>query len=258
MGTILDKIIEYKRSEIDSLAVEWSDWSPPVNTPARRDFRSAVGGDDIALIAEFKRRSPSRGEIRPGADPVRVVRAYAGAGAAAVSVLTDEHFFGGGFADLSAVRSAVSLPILRKDFIVDPCQIARSAGAEGPDCLLLIAAALNVSELRALRELAARCGQACLVEVHNEAELDRALEGGAELIGINNRDLKTFEVSLDTTIALRPHVPEGVPVVAESGIHTADDVRRLVDAGVDAMLVGEALMAAEDPAHKIEELLGER
>jgi len=137
-------------------------------------------------------------------------------------------------------------------------QLAESCGPEGPDCLLLIAAALSGERLRGLRELAARCGQACLVEVHDEGELDRALEGGAEIVGINNRDLRTFEVSLDTTLRLRPRVPEGIPVVSESGIHGAEDVRRLAEAGVDAMLVGDALMAAEDPARKIGELLGAR
>ena len=210
------------------------------------------------MIAEFKRRSPSRGEIRPGAQPCAVVRAYEGAGAAAVSVLTEERFFGGTLDDLEAARGAIGLPVLRKDFIIDEVQLAESCGPEGPDGLLLIAAALTVDRLRSLRELAARCGQAALVEVHDEAEVDRALESGAEIVGINNRNLRTFEVSVDTTLKLRPRVPEGIPIVSESGIHTAEDVRRLAGAGVDAMLVGEALMSAQDPARKIEELLGAR
>ena len=180
---------------------------------------------------------------------------YEQAGAAAMSVLTDEEFFGGTLGDLASARAAVKLPVLRKDFIIDRCQIAESAGADGPDCLLLIAAALDANELRALRGLAAQCGQAALVEVHDAAELERALESGAEIIGINNRDLQIFEVSLETTLKLRPRVPEGLLVVSESGIRTADDVRRLAEAGVDGMLVGEALMGAEDPAGKIEELL---
>jgi indole-3-glycerol phosphate synthase len=210
----------------------------------------------VSLIAEFKRRSPSRGDINAGADPARVARAYAGAGAAALSVLTDDRFFGGSMEDLLATRGAAELPVLRKDFIIDPCQVAESSGADGPDCLLLIAAALEVGQLRALRELAARCGQAALVEVHNEEELEEALESGAEIVGINNRDLRTFEVSLEMTLSLRPRVPTGIPVVSESGIRAADDVRRLADGGVDAILVGEALMAADDPARRIEELMG--
>jgi indole-3-glycerol phosphate synthase len=173
-------------------------------------------------------------------------------------VLTDERFFGGSMEHLIAARTAVKLPALRKDFIIDEIQLAASCLPDGPDALLLIVAALGADQLRELREAAARCGQVALVEVHNEAELDRALESGAEIIGINNRDLTTFEVSLNTTIRLRPRVPEDIPVVAESGIHTADDVRRLADAGVDAMLVGEALMGADHPALKIEELLSAR
>jgi indole-3-glycerol phosphate synthase len=178
------------------------------------------------------------------------------AGATALSVLTDARFFGGTLEDLRAARAEVALPTLRKDFILDAAQLAESSGAEGPDCVLLIAAALRDSQLRSLRELARACGQEALVEVHDEAELDRALESGAEIIGINNRDLRTFAVSLDISLQLRPRVPAGIPVVAESGIRTADDVRRLAEAGVDAMLVGEALMTAADPAAKIAELLG--
>ncbi len=265
---ILDEILEHKRSQIEKLRQRYGDWSPPAEAPVRRDFAAAIEGSSAgsrsanygtpSLIAEFKRRSPSRGEIRPGAQPCAMVQAYEGAGAAAVSVLTEERYFGGVLGDLVEARGAIGIPVLRKDFIIDEVQLAESCGPEGPDCLLLIAAALSVERLRGLRELAARCGQACLVEVHDEGELDRALESGAEIVGINNRDLRTFEVSLDTTLRLRRRVPEGIPVVSESGVHGAEDVRRLADAGVDAMLVGEALMAAEDPARKIEELLGAR
>jgi indole-3-glycerol phosphate synthase len=253
---ILDEILEHKRSEIAGLRPLCEGWSPPAVPPPRRDFAAAVQRAGISLIAEFKRRSPSRGDINVGADPARVARAYAGAGAAALSVLTDIRFFGGSMDDLLAARGAAELPVLRKDFIIDPCQVAESSGADGPDCLLLIAAALDASQLRSLRELAGRCGQVALVEVHNEEELEEALASGAEIVGINNRDLRTFEVSLATTLSLRPRVPTGIPVVSESGIHTCDDVRRLADAGVDAILVGEGLMAADDPARKIEELMG--
>lgn len=254
---ILDRILDHKRKEIAPLRQRYADWHPPAPPPPRRDFPAALRGEGVALIAEFKRRSPSRGEIRPGGDPVQLARTYARAGASAVSVLADSHFFGGSLQDVVAAREACSLPVLRKDFIIDECQIAESAGPDGPDCLLLIAAALDVAGLRRLSGVAGQCGQAVLVEVHDEAELARALESGAEILGINNRDLRTFEVSLETTLRLRPHVPEGVLVVSESGIRTGEDVGRLADAGVDAMLVGEALMADEDPARKIAELLGE-
>ena len=252
---ILDRILARKRAEIAELRRQYADWQPPQERPLRRAFAEALQGDRVSLIAEFKRRSPSRGEIRAGADVVEIARTYERGGAAALSVLTDEEFFGGALEDLRRARGALGLPVLRKDFILERCQIAESAGPEGPDCMLLIAAALETGQLRALRELAARCGQAALVEVHDEAELDRALESGAEIIGVNNRDLRTFEVSLDTTMRLRPRVPEGVLVVSESGIGTAGDVRRLADAGIDAVLVGEALMAADDAAAKIGELL---
>jgi indole-3-glycerol phosphate synthase len=253
---ILDEILSHKRSQVVQLREVYGAWSPPAQPPEGRDFAAALRRPGISLIAEFKRRSPSRGEIAPGADPVRVAQAYQRAGAAALSVLTEERFFGGSMEDLTKARAAVTLPVLRKDFIIDACQVAEAAGPEGPDCLLLIAAALDGDHLRSLRELAARCGQAALVEVHDEEDLERAVESGAEILGINNRDLRTFEVSLDTTLRLRPRIPEGVLVVSESGVYTAEDVRRLGDAGVDAILVGEALMATEEPAGKIGELLG--
>jgi indole-3-glycerol phosphate synthase len=275
---ILDEILAHKRSEIEGLRRRYADWAPPSRPPARRGFAIGRGvreprenerrlheacaqpheprGQGIALIAEFKRRSPSRGEIRPGALPAEIVSAYQRGGAAALSVLTDRRYFGGSMEDLVAAREATNLPTLRKDFIIEPCQIAESSGPEGPDCVLLIAAALGVGELRELRELAAACGQEALVEVHDEDELGRALASGAGMIGINNRDLRTLRVSLDTTLRLRPLVPTGIPVVAESGIRRRDDVERLAEAGVDAILVGEALMAAPDAGAKVRELLG--
>jgi len=257
---ILDEILAHKRREVELLRKRFADWEPPAAPPARRGFADALRGAaaGVALIAEFKRRSPSRGGIRPDALPAEIALAYQQAGATAVSVLTDERYFGGSMDDLFAARNAVTLPVLRKDFLIESCQIAESSGYEGPDCVLLIAAALTVGQLRDLRELAAHCGQDALVEVHDEAELDRALESGAEIIGINNRDLRTFEVDIETTLRLRPRVPAGVPVVSESGIRGRGDVERLADAGVDAMLVGEALMAAEDPGAKIRELLAIR
>lgn len=253
---MLDEILAHKRSEIEALRRQYADWSPPAVPPARRGFRKALAGAGISLIAEFKRRSPSRGGIRPAADPRAVAGAYRLAGAAALSVLTDERYFGGSIEDLIAAREATNLPTLRKDFLIEPCHIAESSGLEGPDCVLLISAVLRAEDLRELRELAAACGQDALVEVHNEGELERALESGAEIIGINNRDLKTFQVSLETTLHLRPRVPAGLPVVAESGIQTRNDVKRMEEVGVDAVLVGEALMLAPDPGVKIRELLG--
>lgn len=254
---ILDDIVARKRADLTALHAQFSAWQPPATPPSRRDFAAALRRPGVSLLAEFKRRSPSKGDINVTADPRKVAQQYEAAGAAAISVLTDRPFFGGDLRDLVAAREVCHLPVLRKDFIVDPVQVAESAGPEGPDALLLIAAVLEVGELRALRELASRCGQAALVEVHDEADLEKALASGAEILGINNRDLRTFSVSLETTLRLRPQVPAGVPVVAESGIHTADDVRRLRDASVDAMLVGEALMAAPDPKAKLAELLGE-
>ncbi len=253
---ILDDIVAHKRMELPALQREFETWQPPARPPARRDFAGALRRPGMSLIAEFKRRSPSRGDIRAGADPTLVARAYQAAGAAAMSVLTDARFFGGSLEDLRAARRACALPVLRKDFILHPAQIAQSSGEEGPDCLLLIAAVLETEELRSLRRLAAACGQAALVEVHDEEDLEKALASGAEVIGVNNRDLQTFEVDIETTLRLRPRIPEGKVVVSESGVHGREQVQRLEEAGVDAILVGEALMTAEEAERKIEELLG--
>ena len=255
---ILDQILEQKRKEVAALRERFQTWAPPAMALARRHFRGALrkGRGEIALVAEFKWKSPSRGDLGVGRDPAEVARKYEAAGAAAMSVLCDEAFFGGRIEDLVSARRAAELPVLRKDFIIDECQLAESAGSEGPDAVLLIAAALEEEQLRSLRLLAQRCGQAALVEVHDEGELERALESGADIIGVNNRDLRTFGVSLETTLGLRKRIPDGVVVVAESGIRTRDDVLRLVDAGVDAMLVGEALMTARDIGRKVRELMG--
>lgn len=273
---ILDDIIAHKRQENAPLRARYVSWTTPATTPRRRGFadvirrKAGVGlsalvdtpalqhrqPPKVALIAEFKRRSPSKGDIRPGAEPAAIARSYEAAGASAMSVLTDKRFFGGCLDDMFAARGACQLPVLRKDFIIEPCQIVAASGLDGPDCLLLIAAVLTLTELRELRELAASFGQEALVEAHNEEEVEHALESGATIIGINNRDLQTFTVSLETTRRLRPRIPAGVTVVSESGIHTRDDVLLLAELGVDAMLVGEALMAAADPAAKIKELLG--
>jgi indole-3-glycerol phosphate synthase len=225
--------------------------------PAVRPFAEAlVRPGRVNVIAEHKRRSPSRGAIREDLAPADVARGYEEAGAAAISVLTDEAFFGGRLAHLEEVRRATSLPVLRKDFVVDPWQVweARAAGA---DAVLLIAAALTDGELRRLLDVAGEAGLAALVEVHDRPELDRALGAGARVVGVNNRDLKTLAVSLDTALRLAPSIPDDVAAVAESGIRSSADLVRLREAGYDAFLVGERLMAAPDPGAELVRLLEE-
>lgn len=226
--------------------------------PPTRDFASALArecGARINLIAEFKRASPSKGPICLDREPEDVAARYEAAGAAAVSVLTDEPFFSGTLDDLRAVRKAVNLPLLRKDFILDPYQLpeARCAGA---DAVLLIAAALDDDGMKALQAGATELRLDALVEVHNEAELERALGVGAKIIGVNNRDLRTFSVNIETTFRLRDMIPAGIVVVSESGIRSRGDVLALEKAGVDAILVGEHLMRQEDHGRAVRELLG--
>lgn len=223
--------------------------------PPTRDFRRALAGRPSAIIAEVKRRSPSRGVIRVDFDPVQIAREYEGYGAAAVSVLTDKTFFGGNEADLTAIKSAIRLPILRKEFIIDPWQIHESR-AIGADALLLIAAILGENQLREYHDLAAALGLASLVEVHDRRELEMALDTGAEIIGINNRDLQTFRTDIGTSLALAPLIPADRIVVSESGIHSRQEIEILLPAGVRAFLIGEALVAAPDRRAKFEELLG--
>lgn len=206
------------------------------------------------IIAEFKRRSPSKGEIRPAADPVNIARAYELAGAAAVSVLTEEDYFAGSLDDLRAVRQAISLPILRKDFIVEEYQVYESAAA-GADSLLLIVAALDDETLGRLRCLTEdELGLDALVEVHTREEMDRGAKCGANVIGINNRNLVTFEVSLETSVQLAPSAADGVMLVSESGIESVEDIHRLRDLGYRAVLIGETLMRAHDPQNTLREL----
>lgn len=210
-----------------------------------RDFSAAVSGPGVSLIAEHKRRSPSAGTIRDELTLEDVVRAYQRGGAAALSVLTEGPNFGGSLDDLRRARTASSLPILRKDFTIDTYQVHESFAA-GADAILLIVAALDATRLAELHELAAELGLAALVEVHNERELERALAVGARLIGINNRDLTTLEVDLRRTFDVRAAVPQGITVVAESGFSGPAQLRELAQAGVDAVLVGEALMRSSD------------
>src|SRR5712692_5954515 len=211
-------------------------------------FASALANaDKINIIAEFKRRSPSKGEIKRDADPVVTARAYESAGAAAVSVLTEEDYFGGSLDDLRAAQKTISLPILRKDFILDEYQVYESATAGG-DAVLLIIAALEDDALVRLRRITEdELGMDALVEVHTAAEMRRAAECGAKIIGVNNRDLQTFEVSLETSVQLAPMAPRDAVLISESGIESAGDIRRLRAIGYRAFLIGESLMRADDP-----------
>ncbi|HHT9134363.1 MAG TPA: indole-3-glycerol phosphate synthase TrpC [Candidatus Avalokitesvara rifleensis] len=209
----------------------------------------------LGLIAEVKAASPSRGVLRRDMNPSQIALEYQEGGASAISVLTDEKFFHGKLAHLEAVRRAVKLPLLRKDFIIDRYQIIE-ARASGADAVLLIAAILDDKTLNALLSAASQLGLGSLVEVHTEEELKRVLKTPATLIGINNRDLQTFKIDLATTLKLRPLIPDGKTVVSESGVKTRADVRLLEDAGVDAILVGEALVRSNDIGKKIRELMG--
>jgi indole-3-glycerol phosphate synthase len=256
---ILDDIVSHKKQELERRkeAVPLAGLKEGrvlIENP--RAFREALTEcKDVALIAEIKEASPSAGLIRRDVDPVEIGRLYEGFGAAAISVLTDERFFHGSLANMKQVKEAVSIPVLRKDFIIDKYQVYESR-ALGADAVLLIVAVLSDDELRASLSLCRELGLEALVEVHTESERDRALAAGAEVIGINNRDLSTFAVDLSTTIRLVSGIPEGITCVSESGIKTRDDVARLREAGVDALLVGTALMAARDMGAKIKELFG--
>jgi indole-3-glycerol phosphate synthase len=221
-----------------------------------RPFNEALVRPGLSLIAEFKRRSPSAGQLaEESIDVSRQVGAYERGGAAALSVLTDEPHFGGSLADLRAARAACDLPILRKDFIVDPYQLYEAA-VNGADAVLLIVAALSDEDLRSLRQEARAIDLDCLVEVHDEGELERALEAGAEVIGINNRNLDDMSVDIATTYELMPSVPAGKTVVAESGISGRGELEELDRVGVDAVLIGGALMTVADPEEKVRELTG--
>ncbi len=258
--TILDEILGHKREELHAAKralapAELAARAAACARPAQSLRRALETGPGVRVIAEIKRRSPSRGEIRRDFEPVAIARAYAEAGAAALSVLTDERFFGGSLAVLERVRAACALPLLRKDFVVDPYQIdeARVAGA---DAVLLIVAALAREELAALAKHARARGLEALVEVHDEAELEVALGVGAELVGINNRDLRDFHTDLAVTERLAPRAAGRACVVAESGIFGPEDVQRLARAGAQGFLVGESLMRAADVGLALRTLRG--
>ncbi len=225
----------------------------PPPRPFAQALRSSAAG--LAVIAEVKRRSPSKGVLAAGLDPAAVARAYAGGGAACLSVLTDEAFFGGNAGDLAAARSASGLPVLRKDFTVAPADVC-DARLMGADAVLLIVAALSQDELASLYELAGRLGLDVLVEVHDEAELERALALGPRLVGVNQRDLATFELDPLRAVRLASEIPPGAVAVAESGIRGPDDARRLAGAGYDAILVGESVVTSDDPSAAVRALCG--
>ena len=261
MPDVLRRILAHKREELalrmnatpaDEMAEMAADAPPP------RDFVAAVRRDEVRIIAEIKRASPSEGAIRAGQfDSAAIASEYEAGGAAALSVLTDERFFGGHLDHLCAAREATKLPVLRKDFVVDEYQVyeARAAGA---DAVLLIVAALEPLILRQLQALAEELGLAALVEAHDEHELQVALDCGAEMIGVNNRDLRSFTVDLGTTERLARMVPDHRVLVAESGVHTRGDIERVARAGADAALVGTALMRARRPGEALRELAGVR
>lgn len=256
-GTILEKIMHAKlhelagaRAKLPSASLE----NALERAPEIRSLKRALQTHSPAVIAEIKKSSPSAGLIRPDFKPVEIAREYQKSGAAALSVITEVQHFHGGLEILASARWNCNLPLLRKDFLVDAYQIleARHAGA---DAVLLIAALLDPGHLESLRVEAERYGMEALVEVHNERELEQALETGATLIGVNNRDLRTFEVSLETSLHLADMVPKNVLAVAESGIRTAADIRRLSEAGYRGFLVGESLMRATSPGKALSELV---
>lgn len=256
---MMDQLIAGAREGVDARRRELSQADLEARLSARtedRPFNEALVRPGLSLIAEFKRRSPSAGQIAAEAvDVATQVSAYERGGAAALSVLTDEAHFGGSLADLRAARAACGMPILRKDFIVDPYQLYEAA-VNGADAVLLIVAALSDEELRSLHEEARAIDLDCLVEVHDAEELERALEAGADVIGINNRNLDDMSVDVATTYELMPDVPAGKTVVAESGISSREELEELDRVGVDAVLIGSALMQVPDPEAKVRELTG--
>jgi indole-3-glycerol phosphate synthase len=256
---ILDDIVKAKMKELArrkrSLSLTRLKEQVAALDEKPRDFATALKGDDLRLIAEVKKASPSRGVLCPDLDHVELARTYAENGAAAISVITEEHYFDGSIEQLADIKACIrSIPILRKDFIFEPYQIYESR-LYGADALLLVVAMLSGDTLTDLISLSHKLGMKCLVEVHDEEEMERALACGAEIIGINNRDLRTFKVKLETTKRLRPLIPRDRIAVSESGICERKDVQKLREWGVDAILVGETLVTANDVATKMKEML---
>lgn len=261
MADILDKIVAAKREEVAAAkkkvplqAIRADAESRVLTRGFEAAIRSKIAAGQSAVIAEIKKASPSKGVIRPGEFiPADIAQSYAEAGAACLSVLTDRQFFQGQPDYLKQARASCDLPVLRKDFIVDPYQVYESR-AMGADCILLIVACLDDAQLRELEAIARGLDMAVLVEVHDRAELGRALQLKTPLVGINNRDLRTFQVSLGTTLGMLGEIPDGRIVVTESGIAAKQDVKLMRDAGVHTFLVGEAFMRADDPGHALAEL----
>ena len=254
---ILDSIIEHKKKELqtDQEQVPLATLkSMLADLPPTKDFKQAISlPDTINLIAEVKKKSPSKGIIREDFDPVCIAKTYAENGAAAISVLTDIRFFDGRLEYLRAIREEFDVPLLRKDFTIDPYHIYQGAGA---DAVLLIVAALSSDQLHEFADIASSLSMVSLIEVHTEAELEIALDVGAEIIGINNRDLRTFNTDLATTFKLRESIPANKVVVSESGIYTREDVESLREVGVNAILVGESLMRSPDIGEQVRKLIG--
>ncbi len=253
---ILARIVSRKREELCAATVPLAELRRMAECvrPGRRDFAAALRAKRPAIISEIKKASPSRGLLVEDFRPVELAKQYEQGGAAALSVLTDRDFFQGSLADLRAARAACSLPVIRKDFTISEYHVLEAAAFEA-DAILLIVAILDSSQLRGFRELANEFGMAALVEVHDRRELGIAIESGAEIVGVNNRDLHSFRVSLDASIQLAPEIPQNVIKVSESGIFTAADVHRLMDARYDAFLVGEHLVKSGDAARAIRELV---
>jgi indole-3-glycerol phosphate synthase len=251
---ILARIVAKKREEL--LRGDADRWESEAERRigGRRDFRASLLAHAPAIIAEVKKASPSKGILAGDFNPARTAAAYEEGGAAAVSVLTDEAFFQGSLRDLENARAAISLPVLRKDFTIAHQQIVEAA-AHGADAILLIAAILSEREIRDFREAATQYRMAALVEVHNRRELDIAIGAGAEIIGVNNRDLTTFEVTLETSLHLAEHIPTDALRISESGIHNARDIATLRAAGYSGFLVGEHLMKSGDPAGALRKLV---
>jgi len=254
---ILDEIVAWKRREVAERKAQASAAGTEDRARAAkpRPFeKSLVMPGRLSILAEIKRSSPSAGAIRKNANPVELARAMERAGANALSVLTDSKYFSGSLDDLASARAAVSIPVLEKDFVIDPWQIYEAAAA-GADAILLVVRILSDRELASLYPLARSLSLGCLVETHTAADMKRAVAAGARLVGINNRDLDTLEVDINTTLRLMPDVPKGVAVVSQSGISTPQQALMLHEAGVSAIQVGESLMRADDPGVKIRELL---
>ncbi len=255
---ILERILESRRAAVAALKTSGAGAGLPQSVaaaPSPRDFRLALRRRGVSLIAECKERSPSGGLLQRPYDPVRLAQRYAANGAAAISVLTEPEFFGGSLDHLQAVRAAVNLPVLCKDFIIDPIQVL-AARAVGADAVLLIVGVLDDGALRDLHALATRLSMQVVVEVHSEEEVDRALRADAIIIGINNRDLTKMKTEKETTVRLRPLIPAGRVVISESGIESRAHVDELGRLGVDAVLVGESLLRAADLEAKVRELSG--